>query len=97
VDHVSQDGRRAFAALPLRPDIVYREGGHAVPARTAVALLDVLGIARAHWVGNSQGGQSAMVAAITYPERVGSSAASNSSARSRSIDITSTPFAASGA
>ena len=24
----------------------------------------------AHWVGNSQGGQSAMVAAITYPERV---------------------------
>jgi pimeloyl-ACP methyl ester carboxylesterase len=34
-------------------------------------LLDALGIARAHWVGNSQGGQSAMVAAITYPERVG--------------------------
>jgi pimeloyl-ACP methyl ester carboxylesterase len=35
-----------------------------------VALLDSLGIARAHWVGNSQGGQSAMVAAITYPKRV---------------------------
>src|SRR5437667_5678025 len=51
--------------------IVYREGVHAVQARTAVALLDALGIARAHWVGNSQGGQSAMVAAITYPERVG--------------------------
>src|SRR3954449_7234089 len=50
--------------------IVYREGVHAVQARTAVALLDVLGIARAYWVGNSQGGQSAMVAAITYPERV---------------------------
>jgi len=44
--------------------------GLAVQARTAVALLDALGIARAHWVGNSQGGQSAMVAAITYPERV---------------------------
>jgi len=44
---------------------------HAVQARTAVSLLDALGIARAHWVGNSQGGQSAMVAAITYPERVG--------------------------
>ena len=43
---------------------------HAVQARAAVALLDALGIARAHWVGNSQGGQSAMVAAITYPERV---------------------------
>src|SRR6266566_133262 len=51
--------------------IVYREGVHAVQARTAVALLDALGIARAHWVGNSQGGQSAMVAAITSPERVG--------------------------
>jgi 2-hydroxy-6-oxonona-2,4-dienedioate hydrolase len=51
--------------------IVYREGVHAVQARTAVALLDALGIARAHWVGNSQGGQSAMVAAIAYPERVG--------------------------
>jgi pimeloyl-ACP methyl ester carboxylesterase len=50
--------------------IVYREGVHAVQARTAVALLDALGIARAYWVGNSQGGQSAMVAAITYPERV---------------------------
>src|SRR5215472_4680720 len=48
--------------------IVYREGVHAVQARTAVALLDALGIARAHWVGNSQGGQSAMVAAIAYPE-----------------------------
>ena len=42
----------------------------AAQARTAVALLDALGIQRAYWVGNSQGGQSAMVAAITYPERV---------------------------
>jgi 2-hydroxy-6-oxonona-2,4-dienedioate hydrolase len=50
--------------------IVYREGLHAVQARTAVALLDALGIQRACWVGNSQGGQSAMVAAISYPERV---------------------------
>src|SRR6266705_3278591 len=50
--------------------IVYHEGVHAVQARTAVALLDALGIPRAHFVGNSQGGQSSMVAAITYPERV---------------------------
>jgi len=50
--------------------IVYREGVHAVQARTAVALLDALGIPRAHFVGNSQGGQSSMVAAITYPRRV---------------------------
>ena len=80
MDHVSQDGRPAFAVLPLHPDgpaelqqdgpIVYREGVHAIQARTAVALLDALGIQRAYWVGNSQGGQSAMVAAITYPERV---------------------------
>jgi len=77
MDHVSQDGRPAFAVLPLHPaelqqdgPIVYREGVHAIQARTAVALLDALGIQRAYWVGNSQGGQSAMVAAITYPERV---------------------------
>jgi len=50
--------------------VVYREGVHGLQARTAVALLDALGIAEAHWVGNSQGGQSAMVAAISYPERV---------------------------
>jgi len=50
--------------------IVYREGVHAVQARTAVALLDALGIRRAHFVGNSQGGQSSMVAAITYSDRV---------------------------
>jgi pimeloyl-ACP methyl ester carboxylesterase len=50
--------------------IVYRESLHAVQARTAVALLDALGIEEASWVGNSQGGQSAMVAAINHPARV---------------------------
>jgi 2-hydroxy-6-oxonona-2,4-dienedioate hydrolase len=50
--------------------IVYREGVHGLQARTAVALLDALGVDRARWVGNSQGGQSAMVAAAHYPERV---------------------------
>jgi pimeloyl-ACP methyl ester carboxylesterase len=50
--------------------IVYRESLHAVQARTAVALLDALSIEEASWVGNSQGGQSAMVAAINYPGRV---------------------------
>ena len=49
--------------------IVYHEGVHAVQARTAVALMDALGIQRAHFVGNSQGGQSSMVVAITYPDR----------------------------
>jgi pimeloyl-ACP methyl ester carboxylesterase len=50
--------------------IVYHDSLHAVQARTAVALLDALGVERAHFVGNSQGGQSAMVAAIMYPQRV---------------------------
>ena len=36
--------------------IVHREGVDALQTRTAVALLDALGIARAHWVGNSQVG-----------------------------------------
>ena len=50
--------------------IVYREGVHGLQARIAVALLDALGIDKCRWVGNSQGGQSAMVAAAHYPERV---------------------------
>ena len=50
--------------------IVYREGVHAVQARTAVALMDALHIERAHFVGNSQGGQSSMVVAITNPHRI---------------------------
>src|SRR2546427_3532095 len=73
VGRLSQDFRCILMDLPnfsKTGPIVYREGVHAVQARTAVALLDALGIARAHWVGNSQGGQSSMVAAITYPGRV---------------------------
>src|SRR5262249_21248402 len=49
--------------------IVYHERVHAVQARTAVALMDALGIQRAHYAGNSQGGQSSLVAAISYPSR----------------------------
>ncbi len=50
--------------------IVFEEGVHSLQARVGTQLLDALGIASAAWVGNSQGGQSAMVAAIKYPERV---------------------------
>src|SRR3981081_4234624 len=50
--------------------IVYREGVHAVQARTGVALLDALGIDKAHWVGSSQGGQSSMGAKIADPTPV---------------------------
>src|SRR5678816_482932 len=73
VDAFAQDFRCVLMDLPnfsKTGPIVYREGLHAVQARTAVALLDALGIPRAHFVGNSQGGQSSMVAAITYPDRV---------------------------
>ncbi len=38
--------------------LVYHEGVHAVQARMAVALMDALNIPLAHFVGNSQGGQS---------------------------------------
>src|SRR2546427_4386090 len=73
VDALSRHFRCILMDLPnfsKTGPIVYREGVHAVQARTAVALLDALGIPRAHFVGNSQGGQSSMVAAMTYPERV---------------------------
>ena len=54
VGELSQHFRCILMDLPnfsKTGPIVYREGVHAVQARTAVALLDALGIARAHWVG----------------------------------------------
>ena len=50
--------------------MVYKDGSHAVQARVGTRLLDALGIERCPWVGNSQGGQSALSAAIRHPERV---------------------------
>jgi 2-hydroxy-6-oxonona-2,4-dienedioate hydrolase len=50
--------------------VVFNEPVHDLQARTARSLLDALGIEKAHLVGNSQGGQSAMVFAYTYPERI---------------------------
>jgi pimeloyl-ACP methyl ester carboxylesterase len=49
---------------------VYNEPVHSLQARTALALMDALGIQKAHLVGNSQGGQSAMVFAYKYPDRI---------------------------
>ena len=40
-------------------------------ARALKGLMDALGIARAHLVGNSMGGHSAHAFALNYPERVG--------------------------
>ena len=50
--------------------MVYNEPVHNLQARTALALMDALGIDKAHLLGNSQGGQTAMVFASHYPERV---------------------------
>ena len=50
--------------------VVFNESVHSLQARVAVQLMDALGIARAAFVGNSQGGQSSMVVAMKNPERV---------------------------
>ncbi len=50
--------------------VIYNEPVHDLHARTALALMDALGIEKAHLVGNSQGGQAAMVFAYTYPDRI---------------------------
>ena len=50
--------------------VVYNEPLHNLQARTAVALMDELGIEKAHFIGNSQGGQTAMIVAMKNPERV---------------------------
>jgi pimeloyl-ACP methyl ester carboxylesterase len=50
--------------------ITFNEPIHNLQARTALALLDELGIERASFVGNSQGGQSSMVFAAHYPDRI---------------------------
>ena len=49
---------------------VYNEPVHNLQARTAKALMEALGIKKAILLGNSQGGQSAMVFASHYPEMV---------------------------
>ena len=50
--------------------LIYNEPLHNLQARTALALMDTLGIEKADLVGNSQGGQSAMVFAMKYPDRI---------------------------
>lgn len=50
--------------------IVYNEPIHIFQARSALALMDALGIEKASIVGNSQGGQSALVFAYRYPDRI---------------------------
>jgi pimeloyl-ACP methyl ester carboxylesterase len=49
--------------------VMYDAPIHTFQAKTALALLDALGIEKAHIIGNSQGGQTAMVFSYMYPER----------------------------
>jgi pimeloyl-ACP methyl ester carboxylesterase len=48
----------------------YHEPGHHVQARMVLALMDHLGIEKAHIVGNSVGGTTSIVIALNHPERV---------------------------
>lgn len=50
--------------------VMYDAPIHTFQAKTALALLDALGIEKAHVVGNSQGGQTAMVFSYMYPDRI---------------------------
>ena len=50
--------------------LVYEEPLHNLHARTSLGLMDALGIEKAHLLGNSQDGQSAMVLAMKAPQRV---------------------------
>ena len=56
-------GRTVAPALP-------DETGHYTAARTALTLMDALGIEKASIVGNSMGGTSALVFGFMYPDRV---------------------------
>ena len=72
IDDFAQDFRCIMMDLPnfgRTGPVVFEEPVHNLQARTALALIDALGIERAHFVGNSQGGQSSMVFAAHYPER----------------------------
>lgn len=50
--------------------IIYNEPVHDVQARTLLALMNQLGIDKAHLVGNSVGGTTALDFALRYPSRV---------------------------
>lgn len=50
--------------------VVFNEPVHVFQAKTALALMDALGIHKAHVLGNSQGGQTSMVFAYMFPDRI---------------------------
>ncbi|MGL4542503.1 MAG: alpha/beta fold hydrolase [Polymorphobacter sp.] len=72
----------AKAKLGLRPRIAYRL---ADMADDAVALLDALGIERAHLVGASMGGMISQLVAVQHPSRVRSLTSIMSSSGARDL------------
>ena len=73
IEELSKHFRCIFMDLPnfgRTGPIVFNEPVHSLQARTVLALMDALDIPKAHLVGNSQGGQSAMVFAMHHPDRV---------------------------
>ncbi len=67
-----------------KPDEPYSTRGFATDA---VALLDVLGIAQAHFMGHSMGGRVAQWIALDYPERVLSLILSSSGSGQFAADV----------
>ena len=50
-------------------------------ANDAIGLMDELGIARVHWVGESTGGAVGLVAALNHPDRIASITLCNTAAK----------------
>ena len=80
---------RDFRVLRMDPR-GYGESGKPAPgyrfeieqlARDAFGLMDHLGIARVHWVGDSTGGAVGMAAALLAPQRIASITACNTTAK----------------
>ena len=63
----NRDSGRSTAYPPYHPGYTLQD-----MARDAVAVLDAYGVERAHFMGASQGGMIAQIAAIQDPERVAS-------------------------
>lgn len=73
IDEFSKHFRCILMDLPnfgRTGPFIFNEPIHNLQARTALALMDALDIPKASFVGNSQGGQTSMVFAAHYPDRV---------------------------
>lgn len=78
--HLMREAAKFFLHLPLRSSYTIR-----TMADDTAALMDAMGIARAHVVGASMGGMIAQTLAATRPERVASLVSIMSSSGKRSL------------